>query len=163
MAISMQDACWTLVSQDDSTDQPSMQELKTSLEKGQDGVKIETMKKILGLMLNGEPCSQLLMHVIRFVLPSKNKTLKKLLTFYWEICPKKNPDGKLKQEMILVWYVGTTLLRISSDCNAKLAMPCGTTCSLRTNLSGGPLFGFCASCENQSCWSLCCRRAGVVW
>ncbi|RKP34527.1 Clathrin/coatomer adaptor, adaptin-like protein, partial [Dimargaris cristalligena] len=43
-----------------------------------------------------------LMHVIRFVMPSKNKILKKLLHFYWEICPKTNPDGKLRQEMILV-------------------------------------------------------------
>jgi vesicle coat complex subunit len=39
------------------------------------------------------------------VMPSKSKPLKKLLHFYWEICPKTNPDGKLKQEMILVWYV----------------------------------------------------------
>src|SRR5271156_1515830 len=37
-------------------------------------------------------------------MPSKSKPLKKLLHFYWEVCPKTNPDGKLKQEMILVWY-----------------------------------------------------------
>ena len=35
-------------------------------------------------------------------MPSKSKPLKKLLHFYWEICTKTNPDGKLKQEMILV-------------------------------------------------------------
>jgi len=33
---------------------------------------------------------------------AKGKALKKLLYFYYEICPKLNPDGKLKQEMILV-------------------------------------------------------------
>jgi coatomer subunit beta len=43
------------------------------------------------------------MFVIRFVVVSKNKTLKKLCLIYWEIVPKKNPDGKLKQEFILVW------------------------------------------------------------
>lgn len=53
-------------------------------------------------MVNGDPMPQLLMHVIRFVMPSKNKELKKLLHFYWEICPKLQPDGTLKQEMILV-------------------------------------------------------------
>jgi coatomer subunit beta len=37
-------------------------------------------------------------------MPSKSKPLKKLLYSYWEICPKTNADGKLKQEMILVWY-----------------------------------------------------------
>lgn len=54
-------------------------------------------------MLNGDPMPQLLMHVIRFVMPSKNKPLKKLLYFYYEICPKLDANGKLKQEMILVW------------------------------------------------------------
>jgi coatomer subunit beta len=54
-------------------------------------------------MLQGDLMPDLIMHVIRFVLPSKNKSLKKLLLVYWEICAKKNPDGKLKQEMILVW------------------------------------------------------------
>ena len=97
------DVCWTLVATDESSEQPSVNELKTSLEKGSEMVKIETMKKILALMMAGDPLPQLIMHVIRFVLPSKNKQLKKLLLFYWEICPKKNPDGKLKQEMILVW------------------------------------------------------------
>ena len=24
-------------------------------------------------------------------------------SFYWEICPKYDENGKLKQEMILVW------------------------------------------------------------
>lgn len=72
------------------------------LEKGRDDVKIDTMRRILIAMLNGDPMPQLLMQIIRFVMPSKNKELKKLLHFYWEICPKLQPDGKLKQEMILV-------------------------------------------------------------
>ncbi|CAG8439119.1 9991_t:CDS:10 [Ambispora gerdemannii] len=96
------DTCYTIIHQDDSADQPSLQDLKSALEKGSEEVKIETMKKILVTMLNGDQLPQLLMQVIRFVMPSKNKTLKKLLHFYWEICPKTNPDGKLKQEMILV-------------------------------------------------------------
>jgi hypothetical protein len=42
------------------------------------------------------------MPVIQYVMPSKNKALKKLLHFYWEVCPKYDESGKLKQEMILV-------------------------------------------------------------
>lgn len=38
-------------------------------------------------------------------MPSRNKQLKKLLHFYWEVCPKYDENGKLKQEMILVVYV----------------------------------------------------------
>ena len=44
----------------------------------------------------------MMMPIIQFVLPSKNKQLKKLLHFYWEVCPKYDEGGKLKQEMILV-------------------------------------------------------------
>jgi vesicle coat complex subunit len=89
----------------DDSEVPSQQELKNALEKGSDDDKIKTLKRILILMLNGDPMPGLLMHVIRFIMPSKNKTLKKLLLVYWEVCPKTNPDGKLKQEMVLVWYV----------------------------------------------------------
>ncbi|CEP62032.1 coatomer subunit beta LALA0_S04e06194g [Lachancea lanzarotensis] len=77
-------------------------ELQKSLEKGSDEEKISTMKRILVMMLDGNPMPELLMHVIRFVMPSKNKQLKKLLYFYWEIVPKLDSEGKLKQEMILV-------------------------------------------------------------
>jgi coatomer subunit beta len=86
--------CYTLVYQDDAAETPSLQDFQRAF---------ETMKKLLVIMLNGDPMEKLLLHVIRFVLPSKNKQLKKLLQFYWEICPKTKPDGKLKEEFILVW------------------------------------------------------------
>lgn len=75
------------------------------------------------------------MPIIQYVLPSRNKQIKKMLAFYWEsvpprprpgrrpcsravrlvwpftdpvaplprVCPKLDENGKLKQEMILVW------------------------------------------------------------
>ena len=95
---------YSLVHQDNAADTPTLQELRTQLEKGNDDTKIETMKRILTVMLNGDPLPQILMHIIRFVMPSKSKSLKKLLYFYYEICPKLDSNGKLKQEMILVWY-----------------------------------------------------------
>ncbi|KAI1365526.1 Coatomer, beta subunit [Xylaria arbuscula] len=93
---------YSLVHQDNAADVPSMSELRTQLEKGTDETKVDTMKRILTIMLNGDPMPQLLMHIIRFVMPSKSKHLKKLLYFYYEICPKLDASGKLKQEMILV-------------------------------------------------------------
>ena len=42
------------------------------------------------------------MPIMQYVMPSRNKQLKKLLHFYWEVCPKYDDNGKLKQEMILV-------------------------------------------------------------
>ncbi|SAL98315.1 hypothetical protein [Absidia glauca] len=98
----MTEYCYTLVHQDDATEQPSLQDFQRAFEKGSDETRVETMKQLLVIMLNGDPMEKLLLHVIRFVLPSKNKQLKKLLHIYWEICPKTKPDGKLKEEFILV-------------------------------------------------------------
>lgn len=94
---------YSLIHLDNTADQPSVQELKLQLEKGTDETKLDTMRQIITIMLNGDPLSQLLMHIIRFVMPSRSKPLKKLLYFYYEICPKLDANGKLKQEMILVW------------------------------------------------------------
>lgn len=92
---------WTLIAQPSTSDSPTVEQLKTALESKSDNVKIDTMKTILTMMYNGDTMPGLLMHVIRFVMPSRNKALKRLIYFYWEVCPKLNPDGKLKQEMIL--------------------------------------------------------------
>ncbi|CEJ92189.1 Putative Coatomer subunit beta [[Torrubiella] hemipterigena] len=93
---------YSLVHQDNAADVPSVADLRLQLEKGTDESKVDTMKSILTIMLNGDPMPTLLMHIIRFVMPSKYKPLKKLLYFYYEICPKLDANGKLKQEMILV-------------------------------------------------------------
>lgn len=77
-------------------------QLKQDLEKGDTNVKIETLKKVIQLLLNGERLSGLIMTIIRFVLPVQNHTIKKLLLIFWEIVPKTSADGKLLQEMILV-------------------------------------------------------------
>uniref|UniRef100_A0A7G3B8S0 Coatomer subunit beta n=1 Tax=Lutzomyia longipalpis TaxID=7200 RepID=A0A7G3B8S0_LUTLO len=93
--------CYTIINSQDSDPYNEMQ-LKQDLEKGDTAVKIETLKKVIQLLLNGERLPGLLMTIMRFVLPLQNHTIKKLLLIYWEIVPKTSPDGKLLQEMILV-------------------------------------------------------------
>ncbi|KAJ5937779.1 Coatomer subunit beta [Penicillium verhagenii] len=93
---------YSLIHMDNTADQPTLQELRLQLEKGNDETKLETMRTVITILLNGNPMPDLLMHIIRFVMPSKSKALKKLLYFYYEICPKLDASGKLKQEMILV-------------------------------------------------------------
>ena len=63
------ESSYSLVHQDNAADVPTMSELRTQLEKGTDESKVETMKRILTIMLNGDPMPQLLMHIIRFVAP----------------------------------------------------------------------------------------------
>src|SRR2546429_468182 len=101
------DTCYTIIHQDDSTDQPSLQELKSALEKGSEEVKIETMKKILVTMLNGDKLPQLLMQVIRFVMPSKNINLNIVTkyiaaTHYGMIC---NIQTSTSEVLLFDFYV----------------------------------------------------------
>lgn len=98
----MSESGYTLIYDPNSASKVSVNEFKTLLEKGKDDVKVDTMKKILIAILNGDSMPDLLMHIIRFVMPSKNKELKKLLYHYWEVCPKLDESGKMRHEMILV-------------------------------------------------------------
>lgn len=93
--------CYTIVFED-NTETPTIQELRSALEKGSDEDKLETLRKIIVATINGNSQPALLMPIMQYIMPSKNKQLKKLLHFYWEVCPKYDENGKLKQEMILV-------------------------------------------------------------
>merc|ERR1719181_1713646 len=53
-------------------------------------------------MLNGENMSQLFMTIVRYVLPSEDHTIQKLLLLYLEQLQKKDSQGKLLPEMILI-------------------------------------------------------------
>ncbi|GAU98193.1 hypothetical protein RvY_09372 [Ramazzottius varieornatus] len=94
--------CFTLITYPADTDAPTEQQLKSDLEKGDNKQKTEALEKIIRLMLSGEKFPNILMTIIRFVLPSQDHTIKKLLLLFWEIVPKTHPDGKLLHEMILV-------------------------------------------------------------
>uniref|UniRef100_U5EZ34 Coatomer subunit beta n=1 Tax=Corethrella appendiculata TaxID=1370023 RepID=U5EZ34_9DIPT len=94
-------SCYTIINSQETEPYNELQ-LKTDLEKGEINVKIDSLKKVIQLLLNGERLPSLLMTIIRFVLPLQNHTIKKLLLIYWEIVPKTSGDGKLLQEMILV-------------------------------------------------------------
>ncbi|SCV74221.1 BQ2448_6653 [Microbotryum intermedium] len=100
-AASGSNLAFTLVA-DDNDSLATTQDLRAALEKGTDELKLDTLRRIIISTLNGQPHPNLLMPIIQFVLPSKSKHIKKLLHFYWEICPKLDENGKLKQEMILV-------------------------------------------------------------
>lgn len=84
------------------SDTPSEQSLKQDFEHGSTAVKIKALKNAIILMQAGEKFPGLLMHIIRYVLPEQDHTIKKLLFIFWEIVPKRTSDGKLLTEMILV-------------------------------------------------------------
>lgn len=138
---------YSLVHQDNAADVPTVADLRNQLEKGTDETKVETMKCILTVMLNGDPMPSLLMHIIRFVMPSKYKPLKKLLYFYYEICPKLDNTGKLKQEMILVWYGASRLCQCPWQCAdfCDTVTASETIFNIRTSTFAETHCDFCAS------------------
>lgn len=95
----------TMLIDSTSMEPPQIMALKKALEEGKDAQKIEVLKKIIIMMINGESFPQLLMPIILNVSTSKDRTIKKLLLLFWEIADKKSADGKLLSEMYLVWYV----------------------------------------------------------
>eukprot|EP00179_Madagascaria_erythrocladioides_P021950 CAMPEP_0198360162 /NCGR_PEP_ID=MMETSP1450-20131203/137308_1 /TAXON_ID=753684 ORGANISM="Madagascaria erythrocladiodes, Strain CCMP3234" /NCGR_SAMPLE_ID=MMETSP1450 /ASSEMBLY_ACC=CAM_ASM_001115 /LENGTH=485 /DNA_ID=CAMNT_0044067135 /DNA_START=90 /DNA_END=1543 /DNA_ORIENTATION=+ len=86
----------------DKSQPPSVSELRAKLERGDDGSKIEALKAVVTLTLHGESLPGILMTIIRFVLPSRNHMIKKLLLVYLEVIEKVDAHGKLRPEMILV-------------------------------------------------------------
>ena len=63
----------------------------------------EALKKLIIQTLNGEKYAPTMaIHVIKYLLPSQDHIIKKLLLIYWEIVPKVDEEGNLRQEMILV-------------------------------------------------------------
>merc|ERR1719351_136821 len=54
------------------------------------------------MILNGEKPQGLLMTIIKYLLPSDDHKIKKLLLIFWEIWPKTDSEGQLLKEMILV-------------------------------------------------------------
>ena len=72
-------------------------------EKGETKERVAALQKLIFMILNGEKFPPgLLMTIIRYILPDQDHQLKKMLLIFWEIVPKRGPDGKLLHEMILV-------------------------------------------------------------
>lgn len=80
-------------------------ELRRTLEEGPDAARVTALKSLIVSLVNGERelVEGLVMTLIRFVLPLKDKTVKKLLLLLFENMNKTDSEGNLKQEFILVW------------------------------------------------------------
>ncbi|KAL9235542.1 hypothetical protein vseg_010292 [Gypsophila vaccaria] len=97
----MEKTCTLLVHFDKGT--PALaNEIKEALEGNDVPAKVEAMRKAIMLLLNGETIPQLFITIIRYVLPSEDHTIQKLLLFYLEIIDKTDSRGKVLPEMILI-------------------------------------------------------------
>ncbi|KAK6944783.1 Clathrin/coatomer adaptor, adaptin-like, N-terminal [Dillenia turbinata] len=77
-------------------------EIKEALEGNDVPAKVDAMKKVVMLLLNGETISQLFITVVSYVLPSKGHTIQKLLLLYLGLIEKTDARGRVMPEMILI-------------------------------------------------------------
>lgn len=70
--------------------------------KGGDELKQDAVKRAVTLLLNGEHLPNIVMTCIRYCINSRDHALKRYLLLFWEVCPKYDANGKLREEMILV-------------------------------------------------------------
>ncbi|KAK1386785.1 Coatomer subunit beta [Heracleum sosnowskyi] len=97
----MEKSCSLLVHFDKGT--PALaSEIKEALEGNDVEAKVDAMKKAIMLLLNGETLPQLFITIVRYVLPSEDHTVQKLLLLYLEIIEKTDTKGRVLPEMILI-------------------------------------------------------------
>jgi hypothetical protein len=79
MALAVERSCSMIVNIDS---QASASEIKSALEGNDDQLKAEMLKKAIAMGLAGEQIQGLLICVIRYVLPSEDHTMQRLLLLY---------------------------------------------------------------------------------
>jgi coatomer subunit beta len=77
-------------------------EIKADLEGSDVAAKVEAMKRAVMLLLNGETLPTLFITIVRYVLPSEDHTIQKLLLLYLEIIDRRDATGRALPEMILI-------------------------------------------------------------
>lgn len=82
--------------------QVSVNDIKEALEGSDVEAKVEAMQKAVTMLLNGEQLPQLFITIVRYVLPSEDHTVQKLLLLYLEAIEKTDANGKVLPEMILI-------------------------------------------------------------
>lgn len=87
-----------------STDkaQVSQNEIREALESSDEDAKVAAMEKAITAILAGEQFPTLFITIVRYVLPSENHMVQKLLLLYLETIEKTDAQGKLLPEMILI-------------------------------------------------------------
>ncbi|CAA2999017.1 coatomer subunit beta-1-like [Olea europaea subsp. europaea] len=97
----MEKSCSLLVHFDKGT--PALaSEIKEALDGNDVPAKIDAMKNAVMLLLNGETLPHLFITIVRYVLPSEDHTVQKLLLLYLEIIDKTDGKGRVLPEMILI-------------------------------------------------------------
>jgi coatomer subunit beta len=64
--------------------------------------KVDALKTLILLIQSDETYPRLIMQVVNYCSRDEDHELKKLLLIYWEIIEKTHPDGRLKDEIVML-------------------------------------------------------------
>ncbi|CCW64477.1 unnamed protein product [Phytomonas sp. EM1] len=76
--------------------------IKEALEKGSTSSKVDALKQLIRLHVNGEPQNSMIMTVIKYAVPVDDHLIKKLVLYFWEVIDKRDKDGNLLNVIILI-------------------------------------------------------------
>lgn len=94
-------ACYLIIDYDVQSP-PNSTEIAKLLEKGSEEEKIDAMKTLILMILSDEHFPRMIMTVVQHAMRVDSKEMKKLLIIYWETIEKTNPDGTIKDEMVML-------------------------------------------------------------
>lgn len=94
-------ACYLIIDYDVQSP-PSSAEIAKLLEKGNEEEKVDAMKTLILMILQDEHFPRMIMTVVQHAMRVDSKEMKKLLMIYWESIEKTNPDGTIKDEMVML-------------------------------------------------------------
>jgi len=110
---SVERACSLLVGY--STASASQAAITSALAEGDDAAKADALRKVIALMLEGEQMSSVFITVVRYVLPSEDHTVQKLLLLYLELVDRIDASGTVLPEMILICQTLRNLLQHANE------------------------------------------------
>lgn len=96
-----QKACYLIIDYDVQTP-PNSSEIAKLLEKGTESEQIDAMKTLILMILQDEHFPRMIMTVVQHAMRVDSREMKKLLMIYWESIEKTNPDGTIKDEMVML-------------------------------------------------------------
>jgi len=120
--VSVERSCTFLVNFDTAA---SQSEIKEALEGSDSAAKVQAMQKAIMMLLNGESLPALFITIVRYVLPSEDHTIQKLLLLYLvRICSCSFPQARGSPRASGAPDACTALRRRQSRRRTRLASCC---------------------------------------
>jgi len=93
--------CHFILPTSDIVDPPQSSDIVDVFAKGTLEEKKENLKMLIKMITIDDNYPRLIMKVLTNLQQIQDNAIKKILFLYWEVIEKTNPDGKLKEELIL--------------------------------------------------------------